>query len=216
MDDLFQHCRNPIESVMEGVTALAAAVDTGPLLQQLNKITAASPFRNMVTPGGKPISVAVTNCGVVGWVSDRRGYRYQKHDPETGHPWPAMPTLWRRAAIDAAAQAGFDGFKPNACLINRYLPGNQLTAHQDKNEGGFEAPVVTISTGLPAEFLIWGEQRGGTPVGVPVYDGDIVVMGGPARLHYHGVRKLAPGAGDRPAHRISLTFREVDLGHAWQ
>ena len=213
MDDLFQQQRPAVEAVLEGVTLLAGFADATSLLQALPSIEAVAPFRNMVTPGGKPIGVAVTNCGTVGWVSDRRGYRYQRHDPESGALWPAMPVSWQSAASEAARIAGFEDFTANACLINRYLPGNQMTAHQDKNEGDFGPPVITISTGLPAEFLVWGESRSGRPTVIPVYENDVIVMGGPARLHYHGVRKLKPAAMGRNEHRISLTFRQVDMSH---
>ncbi|MEL7022503.1 MAG: alpha-ketoglutarate-dependent dioxygenase AlkB [Pseudomonadota bacterium] len=216
MDDLFQPTRPPVEALSEGLVLLADFADATQMLRSLPKITNRSPFRHMQTPGGKPISVAVTNCGAVGWVSDRRGYRYQPIDPTTGETWPALPAAWTRVAVAAAEAAGFGGFAPNACLINRYRPGNQLTAHQDKNEGNFDPPVVTVSTGLPAEFLVWGETRQGSPLGVPVYDGDVIVMGGPARLHYHGVKRLKSSNDLANQQRISLTFREVDLNHAWQ
>ena len=213
MDDLFQQERPAVESVSEGVTLLAGFADANALLEALPAIAAVAPFRNMVTPGGKTIGVAVTNCGTVGRVSDRRGYRYQRRDPDSQSSWPVMPASWEATANEAARIAGFDDFSANACLINRYLPGNQMTAHQDKNEGDFGPPVVTISTGLPAEFLVWGESRTGRPAGIPVYENDVIVMGGPARLHYHGVRKLKPAAMGRCENRISLTFRQVDLSH---
>ncbi|MEL7296637.1 MAG: alpha-ketoglutarate-dependent dioxygenase AlkB [Pseudomonadota bacterium] len=207
MQDLFQHIRPEVEQVMPGITVLAGFADSKQLLAALDAIRSISPFRNMLTPGGKPISVAVTNCGDVGWVSDERGYRYQAIDPETRKPWPAMPASWRDTANRAASVAGFSDFVPNACLINRYLPGNRMTAHQDKNERDFSRPVVTVSTGLPAEFLVWGAERAGSPIGVPVYDGDVLVMGGPARMHFHGVKTVQPDPGGHCPHRISLTFR---------
>ena len=207
MQELFQHIRPEVETVMPGVTVLAGFANSMALLAELDAIRNNSPFRNMQTPGGKPISVAVTNCGDVGWVSDDRGYRYQAIDPETRKPWPAMPVAWRDTAHRAAAEAGFNNFFPNACLINRYLPGNRMTAHQDKNERDFSQPVVTISTGLSAEFLVWGAERAGSPIGVPVYDGDVLVMGGPARMYFHGVKTVQPDPGGHCPHRISLTFR---------
>ena len=209
MDDLFQQHRPDIEHIADGLVLLAGFADTPALLRELDAITAAAPFRNMQTPGGKPISVAVTNCGELGWVSDRRGYRYQATDPVSGRAWPAMPERWRELASAAAARAGFAGYRPNACLVNRYRPGNRLTSHQDKNERDFSQPVVTVSTGLPAEFQVYGETRGGKPVTVPVYDGDVLVMGGAARLWFHGVREIKPGAGETRPHRISLTFRDA-------
>lgn len=207
MDDLFQTLRPAREDIADGITLLSGFADTKALLADLPVIESAAPFRNMQTPGGKQISVAVTNCGSLGWVSDQRGYRYQATDPVSGEPWAAMPESWRETARHAAAQAGIDNYEPNACLINRYLPGNRMTAHQDKNERDFSHPVVTVSTGLPAEFLIWGEDRGGTPISVPVYDGDVMIMGGAARLWFHGVKTLKPDPSGRRPNRISLTFR---------
>lgn len=209
MDDLFQHHRPQMEEIADGLVLLSGLADTSALLTELDTITAGAPFRNMQTPGGKPISVAVTNCGELGWVSDRRGYRYQATDPVSGLPWPAMPNSWRALAVSAAARAGFDDYRPNACLINRYSPGNRLTSHQDKNERDFSQPVVTVSTGLPAEFQVYGETRGGKPVRIPVYDGDVLVMGVRARLWFHGVREIRPAPGDTREHRISLTFRDA-------
>ena len=209
MSDLFQSLRPPVESIADGVTVLAGFADTASLLAYLPDIQAAADFRNMHTPGGKKISVAVTNCGALGWVSDQRGYRYQATDPLTGQRWAPMPEAWHQIARDAAALAGFQNFHPNACLINRYLPGNRMTAHQDKNERDFSQPVVTISTGLAGEFRIWGEERVGAATGVPVYDGDVLVMGGPARLWYHGVNTIKADPSGHPPHRISLTFRNA-------
>lgn len=207
MDDLFQEARPDVSEIDDGLTLLSDYADTASLLAALPDLTARSGWRNMQTPGGKTINVAVTNCGDVGWVSDRSGYRYQATDPLTNAPWPALPEAWKTVASAAAARAGFQHFVPNVCLINRYLPGDRMTSHQDKNEGSFEQPVVTISTGLPATFQVFGEQRGGTPVNIPVYDGDVMVMGGAARLWFHGVKKLAGPATDARPHRISLTFR---------
>lgn len=209
MDDLFQTLRPPVEEIVDGILLLAGFANTTALLEELPAITDQAPFRHMQTPGGKPISVAVTNCGALGWVSDQRGYRYQATDPKSRRPWAAMPARWTQTASAAAAEAGFDDFRPNACLINRYNPGHRMGAHQDRNERDFSQPVVTISTGLPAQFLIWGKDRTGSPISVPVYDGDVLVMGGAARLWFHGVRTVQPDAASRRQHRISLTFRDA-------
>ncbi|MFK8054003.1 MAG: alpha-ketoglutarate-dependent dioxygenase AlkB [Woeseiaceae bacterium] len=209
MDDLFQSLRPAHEEVLEGITLLSGFADTTALLADLPAITDVAPFRQMVTPGGKPISVAVTNCGSLGWTSGRSGYRYRSTDPNTNQPWAPMPVRWTETAKAAAKLAGYDDYSPNACLINRYLPGNRMTAHQDKNERNFAHPVVTVSTGLPAEFLIWGAERAGSPISVPVYDGDVMIMGGAARLHYHGVKTLKPDPAGKRANRISLTFRNA-------
>jgi alkylated DNA repair protein (DNA oxidative demethylase) len=156
------------------------------------------------------MSVAMSNCGALGWVSDRRGYRYAKDDPLSGRPWPAMPAGWRDLAARAAADAGFDGFAPDACLINQYLPGSKLSLHQDRDEQDLSAPIVSVSLGLPAVFLFGGSQRQDRPQRYRLQHGDVVVWGGPARLAYHGVAPLADGQhallGRR---RINLTFRRA-------
>jgi alkylated DNA repair protein (DNA oxidative demethylase) len=156
------------------------------------------------------MSVAMTNCGALGWVSDRKGYRYADLDPESGKPWLPMPESWRQLAYAAAAVGGFAGFEPNACLINRYEPGTKLSLHQDKDERDYTAPVVSVSLGIPAVFLFGGPQRSDKPRRVPLNHGDVVVWGGPARLFYHGVAPLKdehhPLLGNR---RINLTFRKA-------
>jgi DNA oxidative demethylase len=164
----------------------------------------------MVTPSGHRMSVAMTNCGTAGWVTDRTGYRYDSHDPETGRRWPSMPDVFADLAAQAAARAGFDGFAPDACLINRYETGARLSLHQDKDERDFSAPIVSVSLGLPAVFLFGGLRRADSPRRVPLAHGDVVVWGGPARLLYHGVLPLE--AGHHPltgGHRINLTFRRA-------
>ena len=214
MDDLFQSQRPAVEVVSPGVVLLAGFVRPARLTEPLDALAGAAGFRHMVTPGGKRIGVAVTNCGDCGWVSDRRGYRYQTTDPESDQPWPAMPADWAALARDAAAAAGWPDYRTNACLINRYLPGNRMTAHQDKNEGDFGPPVVTMSTGLAAEFQVWGETRAGRPLSIPVHSGDVLVMGGPARMHFHGVKTVR--AAPQAASRISFTFRQVAPSAVWR
>jgi alkylated DNA repair protein (DNA oxidative demethylase) len=180
------------------------------LLDDLRAIVEQAPFRHMVTPGGHSMSVAMTNCGNAGWVTDRTGYRYDANDPEAGRPWPAMPPSFRRLAGQAAAQAGFDGFAPDACLINRYQPGARMSLHQDKDEHDFGAPIVSVSLGLPAIFLFGGLQRSDKPRRYRLEHGDIAVWGGPARLVFHGVAPLADG--EHPLlgkQRINLTFRKA-------
>jgi DNA oxidative demethylase len=180
------------------------------ILAALPEIAARAPFRHMLTPGGLRMSVAMTNCGARGWVSDRKGYRYDAADPETGKPWPSMPEAWRQLARKAAATAGFAGFEPDACLINRYEPGTKLSLHQDRDERDYTAPVVSVSLGIPAIFLFGGRKRTDKTLRVPLAHGDVVVWGGPARLYYHGVAPLKednhPLLGNR---RINLTFRKA-------
>jgi DNA oxidative demethylase len=168
------------------------------LLGGVDDVTAQSPLRHMVTPGGFHMSVAMTNCGALGWVTDRRGYRYDRLDPESGKPWPAMPASFLQVAAEAATQVGFDRFVPDACLINRYEAGNRLSLHQDKNERDFNAPIVSVSLGIPAVFLFGGSNRTDQTTRVMLTHGDVVVWGGPARLRYH------PLVGD---HRINLAAR---------
>jgi len=180
------------------------------LVAAVENIAVAVPFRNMVTPGGYRMSVAMTNCGRAGWVTDRSGYRYDPVDPMTGRPWPAIPGLFRRLAGDAAAAGGFAGFEPDACLINRYEPGTKLSLHRDEDERDLTAPIVSVSLGLPAVFLFGGKQRGDRPRRIGLESGDVVVWGGPDRLAYHGVAPLAEG--DDPLtgrRRINLTFRKA-------
>jgi alkylated DNA repair protein (DNA oxidative demethylase) len=187
-----------------------AMPDETAIFAALHGITVKAPFRHMVTPGGFLMSVAMTNCGSYGWVTDRTGYRYDAADPESGKPWPRMPGVFLQLAQDAAASAGFRGFEPDACLINRYDPGARLSLHQDKNERDLGAPIVSVSLGIPAVFLFGGSQRQDKPMRVQLMHGDVVVWGGPARLRYHGVMPLKEGyhslAGE---HRINLTFRKA-------
>ena len=156
------------------------------------------------------MSVAMTNCGLAGWVSDADGYRYQPVDPTTGLQWPHMPTSFRRIAVAAALEAGYTGFEPNACLINRYEPGARLTLHQDRNERDFTAPIVSVSLGLPAVFLFGGTSRKDRPRRFLLSNGDIAVWGGPTRLAHHGVAALADGEHPLTGRcRINLTFRNA-------
>ena len=179
------------------------------LLTALRPIAQSAPFRHMVTPGGFTMSVASTNCGAYGWITDRRGYRYAERDPDTGRLWPKMPAVFARMASLAAAAAGFSEFAPDACLMNRYIPGSRLSLHQDKDERDLSAPIVTVSLGMPAIFLFGGGERQAKTVRIPVAHGDVVVFGGAERLHYHGVLPLkdAPHA-ILGSERISLTFRK--------
>ena len=180
------------------------------LLGALEQVTAEAPFRRMVTPGGFTMSVAMTNCGAAGWVTDRTGYRYTATDPETGRPWPPMPALFRTLAADAAGEAGYPSFAPDACLINRYEPGTRLSLHQDRNERDFAQPVVSVSLGLPATFQFGGATRANRPLRMPLRHGDVVVWGGPTRLNFHGVLPLKDG--EHPALgrlRLNLTLRKA-------
>jgi alkylated DNA repair protein (DNA oxidative demethylase) len=180
------------------------------LVDALSQVLAHAPLRHMITPGGFRMSVAMTNCGALGWVSDASGYRYDACDPDSGRSWPPMPAAFAVLATEAAARAGFDDFVSDACLVNRYGPGARLTLHQDRNERDFAAPIVSVSLGLPAVFLFGGQRRGERALRVPLRHGDVVVWGGPARLRYHGVAAVKPGQHPRMGgHRINLTFRKA-------
>ena len=180
------------------------------LLAALRAVLAAAPLRHLVTPGGLRMSVAMTNCGALGWVTDRRGYRYDPHDPLDGRPWPPLPAAFRSLAIAAAAAAGFDRFEPDACLINRYLPRARLSLHRDADERDFTQPIVSVSLGLPATFAFGGTKRTDPASRVPLEHGDVVVWGGPARMRYHGVLTLKDGLDPLLGRqRINLTFRKA-------
>lgn len=180
------------------------------LLAGVDAVAAQAPFRHMETPGGYTMSVALTNCGQLGWTSDARGYRYTRTDPLSGQPWPAMPPAFMLLAQAAAAEAGFPGFEPDACLVNRYEPGSRLSLHQDRNERDYGAPIVSVSLGMPAMFLFGGEQRADKASRTPLFHGDVVVWGGVDRLHYHGIMPIKdlphPRLGSQ---RINFTIRRA-------
>ncbi len=209
--DLEQH--TPwLEDLCPGAAILRrfALADADKLLTAVHNITAQASFRHMQTPGGLRMSVAMSNCGALGWVSDRSGYRYTATDPESGQPWPRMPGAFLKLACDSATAAGFDNFVPDACLINRYEPGTRLSLHQDKNERDFNAPIVSVSLGIPAVFLFGGLRRTDKALRVPLMHGDVVVWGGPTRLRFHGVLPLKPAVHEVVGEcRINLTFRKA-------
>ena len=213
--DLFESVpdvRPSREAMAEGAVLLrgfAKPVEAD-LIADLRTIVAQAPFRHMRTPGGHQMSVAMTNCGSMGWVTDHTGYRYDANDPEAGKPWPAMPSSLRQLAAQAAAQAGFDRFAPDACLVNRYQPGARMSLHQDKDELDVGAPIVSVSLGLPAIFLFGGLLRSDKPSRYRLEHGDIAVWGGPMRLAFHGVAPLADGEHALIGRqRINLTFRKA-------
>ncbi|MFW6049924.1 MAG: DNA oxidative demethylase AlkB [Myxococcota bacterium] len=212
--DLFDqwHPAPCAETIVPGATVIRgfARAEAEALLRAVHGVATQAPFRHMITPGGHRMSVAMTNAGAAGWVSDRRGYRYQRTDPESGEPWPPMPAIFMDVARRAAARAGFEAFTPDACLVNRYEPGTKLSLHQDRNEHDLGHPVVSVSLGLPAIFLFGGDRRSDRPRRIRLAHGDVVVWGGPARLAFHGVAPLA--SGHHPAagpHRFNLTLRKA-------
>lgn len=209
--DLFDSDREDVPLAPGAVVLCGFALShEARLVAALDEVVAAAPLRHMITPGGHRMSVAMTSCGAVGWVSDRSGYRYDAIDPETDREWPPMPHVFRDLAARAAQQAGFAGFAPDACLINRYEPGARLSLHQDKDEQDFTAPIVSVSLGLPAVFLFGGMHRADETRRVRLTHGDVVVWGGPARLRYHGVMPLKEGQHPlMGGYRVNLTFRKA-------
>ena len=214
-DSLWSEPAQPsVEPLAEGVTLLRAFCfdEASSLLEAIAAIEIASPFRQMIVPSGHTMSVAMTNCGDLGWITDRTGYHYTMHDPLSGKPWPPMPAPLLQLAQNASHAAGFPDFTPNACLINRYATGARLSLHQDKNERDYSHPIVSVSLGRPATFLLGTLRRTDTPRRIRIEHGDVLVWGGPARLIYHGVAPIA--AGTHPLtgpFRINLTFRRVAL-----
>jgi DNA oxidative demethylase len=187
-----------------------AITDTPTLLADLDSVLVEAPFRHMITPGRYRMSVAMTNCGAAGWITDRSGYRYGPCDPASGKPWPPMPASFNQLATRAAARAGYPGFASDACLINRYEPGARLSLHQDRNERDFAQPIVSVSLGLAATFLFGGLRRTDRPQRLRLESGDIAVWGGPSRLAFHGIDPLAEGEHPLTGRcRINLTFRRA-------
>ncbi|MGC1408252.1 MAG: DNA oxidative demethylase AlkB [Acetobacteraceae bacterium] len=212
MQDLLSELpvRRTREPIGDGAVVLRGfvAAHGSELLCAVEGISAAAQFRHLTTPGGYTMSVAMTNCGDLGWVSDRSGYRYQRVDPLSGEPWPVMPALFRSTAAAAAEEAGYARFAPDACLINRYEPGARLSLHQDRDERRLGEPIVSVSLGLPAVFLFGGLRRNDRPRRIRLEHGDVVVWGGPTRLAFHGVEALGDGAHAVAGRcRINLTFR---------
>jgi alkylated DNA repair protein (DNA oxidative demethylase) len=209
--DLFKEAPRHLQ-LLEGARLLesfAKSFDTI-LCAELGEITKAAPFRHMITPGGSRMSVAMTNCGSAGWITDRKGYRYTRKDPDSGRAWPAMPEVFFNLAASAAATAGFATFQPDVCLINSYEPGARMSLHQDKDETDFNAPIVSVSLGLPARFLFGGLRRTDRPVRFTLNHGDVVVWGGPARMNFHGIMPLAEGMHPLMGRRrLNLTFRRA-------
>ena len=182
----------------------------GALLADIEQVAVAAPFRHMTTPGGHQMSVAMTNCGPLGWITDARGYRYERIDPASGRAWPAMPASIAQLAVGAAAAAGYPAFVPDACLVNRYEPGARMTLHQDKDERDRTQPIVSVSLGLPMVFLFGGGKRADPAQRVQLEHGDVVVWGGPSRLCFHGVLPLREGVHEATGRcRINLTLRRA-------
>lgn len=209
--DLFPPDEPWSEVLDDGVTLLhgrALALERS-LLESVNQVVTEAPLRHMEVPGGHSMSVAMSNCGALGWVTDRRGYSYSPDDPQTGRPWPELPALFSRLAGECAAEAGFERFEPDACLINRYSPGARMGLHQDKDEADYGHPIVSVSLGLPAVFQLGGSQRKDKVRRVQLEHGDVLVWGGSARLLYHGILPLKDGDHPSGPYRWNLTLRRA-------
>lgn len=215
MGDLFADAgdgRPPQQALAPGAVLLPrfALASEDALLAALQQVLAVAPFRTMTTPSGHAMSVQLSNCGQLGWVSDAGGYRYSRHDPLTGQPWPALPGVFLQLASAAATVAGYPGFLPDAGLINSYAPGARMSLHQDRNERDFRQPIVSVSLGLPAVFELGGLARSDPRQRIPLAHGDVLVWGGPSRLRFHGVQPVRAGEHHRlGARRINLTFRKA-------
>ena len=210
MEDLFASLRAEMEPLGNGAFLLPGFADTDEILEELPELIAQSPLRRMMTPGGRQMRVAMTNCGQYGWVSDAGGYRYQREDPITGHPWPKLPEKFMSLAERASKKAGYSGFQPDVCLINRYEVGVSLSPHIDQDEADKGWPIVSVSIGIPAIFQLFGPTRGGPARNIPLSDGDVVVLGGAARMYYHGVRPVKAATDPRTGPvRYNLTFRKA-------
>lgn len=208
MNDLFTETTEQLSEISKDVYLFRRLANSSLLIQHVQQLNEHAPFRFMRTPGGKRLNISMTNCGDLGWISEPTGYRYAKHDPTSKQPWPNMPLSFQNLATDAAKQCGFKNFHPNACLINHYQQGQELTSHQDKNEPDLSQPIVSVSLGMSARFQIYGNARNNKPQEIELYDGDVMVWGRSARLIYHGVKTNHgiphPQLG---LHRINLTFR---------
>lgn len=212
MLDLFSEEAPWAEPLAEGAVILRrrARDQAASLLMQVEEVAQQNPFQHRITPGGHRMSVAMTNCGALGWSSDARGYQYTGEDNVTGRRWPPMPQAFRLLAQACAQEAGFTGFQPDACLINRYEPGARLSLHQDKDEKDLRQPIVSVSLGLPAVFQFGGFERGDAVQRVLLEHGDVVVWGGPSRLRFHGILPVKAGVHPQAgAFRYNLTFRRA-------
>lgn len=218
--DLFENNTPAIQEILPEVWLLknyTAQIESA-ILQNLANVINQAPLRHMMTPMGFSMSAAMTNCGALGWVSDRKGYRYDALDPNTSQSWPLMPDSFIGLAKQAASATGFNDFVPDACLINRYKVGASMGLHQDKNEVDFNQPIVSVSLGLSAVFLFGGAKRAEKTFKVALQHGDVLVWGGKARLNFHGILPIKASSPSNlnaqqdyylNQHRVNLTFRKA-------
>lgn len=209
-EDLFAAHRPEREDLGDGAVLFPGLSSSLGFLKEIASVLKAAPLRHLITPSGHTMSVAMSNCGALGWTSGPQGYSYSPVDPETGKPWPAMPAVFREFAAKTAARAGFRDFEPDACLINRYAPGSRLSPHQDRDECDMRWPIVSVSLGVPATYQLFGAVRRGTPRLIRLYHGDVIVLGGAARRYFHGIKKLEAAVhADTGPYRYNLTFRRA-------
>lgn len=206
------------EALPEGVVLFRkrlSLADQRAMLGDVADVIARAPLFRPQMPTGPYMINTLTNCGERGWVSDKRGYRYQQTHPETTQPWPPIPRTIQALAIDAVREAGFGDFEPDACLVNVYAADGRLSLHRDYDEAEFKWPIASLSFGNDADFQIGGLKRAGKTQTVRLHSGDVLVFGGPSRLRYHGVRKIIPGTSPLehpvlpPGGRINLTLRRA-------
>ena len=209
--DLFADQQSTMQEIVKDAYVLKsfALSNETQILTDLAQIIEAAPLRHMLTPNGFTMSVAMSNCGNLGWVTDRKGYRYATHDPLTDRPWPAMPNSFRTLAQQSASSVGFENFHPDACLINQYKVGARMSLHQDKNELDFSQPIVSVSLGLPAMFQFGGFSRADKTVRLLLEHGDVVVWGSESRLRFHGILPVKASMNAALDHRVNLTFRKA-------
>jgi DNA oxidative demethylase len=211
--DLFDDLKPNKQEIIQDVYLLhgfALGESERLLLAELQAVIMQAPLRNMMTKMGFAMSAAMTNCGALGWVSDKSGYRYDPHDPQTNKPWPAIPHSFLQLATKAAAACGFENFAPDACLINQYKIGASMGLHQDKNELDFSQPIVSVSLGIPATFAFGGQKRTDKTIKIPLQHGDVVVWGNEARLNHHAIMPLRTNNHALlGAYRYNLTFRKA-------
>ncbi len=177
------------------------------LEEVLARVEEAGWFQPVMPRSGRPLSVRMCNLGRLGWISDIRGYRYSSVHPDSGRPWPPIPGTLLRLWEELAAYP----HPPECCLVNHYRPGARLGLHQDRDEEEFAAPILSVSLGAAAWFRYGGRRRRDPTRRLLLESGDVLIMGGPARLLYHGVDRILPGTGDTVpgGGRINLTLRRV-------
>jgi DNA oxidative demethylase len=203
VSDLFLYAPQQLQ---DDFFLLKRFVESERLSQDIKHVINQAPLRKLTVPGGKTMSVAMTNCGSVGWISDALSYRYSPTDPTTNLAWPTMPSSFLEIAKKASSLVGFDHFTPDACLINQYSSGAGMGLHQDRDERDLSQPIVSVSIGDSCKFIVGGTQRKDPQRSFTLSDGDVLVWGGRSRLVFHGVRPMPRLDG---VLRFNLTLRKA-------